>query len=441
MDRRSAILTLLGGAASTARAGTRSVAAPIAAAPSPAGTLCPSDDALIDDISNRAFLYFAEQAHPHTGLVFDRARTGGSRPSGTNQYVASIAATGFGLTALAIGAQRRWIQPKEALLRVRTALRFLAKDAAHERGWFYHFYYADSGGRAWHSEASSIDTALLLAGVLTARQAFKDPEIERLSRSIWERVEFPWMMNGHPTLLSHGWKPESGFLPYRWDSYSELGILYLLGLGSPAHPLPSQSWNAWSWPRVQFGEYAFVSGGPLFTHQFPQAWVDLRGLRDRAPLRYFENSVTATRAHKAYCLQMAAQFPQSYSEDVWGVTASDSEHGYVAWGGPRSNPALDGTVTPCAPGGSLMFAPDICIPALRTMQERFGDTAYGRYGFCDAFNPTTGWVNSDVIGIDVGMTLLSAENLRSGSVWRWFMQNAEVRNALVIAGFHSDRLA
>lgn len=431
---------MLGGAGHVARARNRRAPDAAAAAAPPLSALSQSDDALIDDIEHRAFQYFVEQTHPRTGLVFDRARTDGSRPSGTNQYVASVASTGFGLTALAVGSQHRWIEPKDALLRAQTALRFLAKDAAQERGWFYHFYFADSGGRAWHSEASSIDTALLLAGVLTVRQAFKDPEIERLSRVIWERVDFPWMMNGHPALLSHGWKPESGFLRYRWDSYSELGILYLLGLGSPSHPLPAQSWNAWTLPRVQFGEYAFVSGGPLFTHQFPQAWVDFRGLRDRAPsnLEYFENSATATRAHKAYCLQMAAQFPKSYSEDVWGVTASDSAHGYVAWGGPGSNPALDGTVIPCAPGGSLMFTPDICIPALRTMQERFGDTTYGRYGFCDAFNPTTGWVNSDVIGIDVGMTLLSAENLRSGSVWGWFMKNAEIRNALMVAGFQSN---
>src|SRR5262249_1819009 len=168
---------------------------------------------------------------------------------------------------------------------------------------------------------------------------------------------------------------------------------------------------------------------------YPQAWIDMRAMRDGDPssIDYFQNSITATRAHRAYCLELASKFPRSYSDNVWGITSSDSASGYVDW-----TRAVDGTVVPCAPGGSLMFAPDICVPAMRTMRERFGDKTWGRYGFVDAFNPTTGWVGSDVIGIDQGITLLSAENLRGGKVWQWFMGNPEIPRALNLCRFRRD---
>ncbi len=428
MQRRTAILLLLGATSKTQSAQARKGERPPLAAP---------DDEFLEDLSRRAFRYFDEQADARTGLAFDRARTDGARVAGASETVASIAATGFGLTALAIGAQRGWMDRARAAARARATLRFFAEEAEHQHGWFYHFLAAAGGKRVWRCELSSIDTALLLAGVLTARQAFDDPEIARAARKIWERVDFGWMRNGDPLLLSHGWKPETGFLASRWNRYSELPILYLLGIASPAHPLPPAAWYAWQRPRFEFGGYTYVRGGGLFTHQYPQAWLDLRGLRDQPPsgVDYFANSATATRAHRAFCLDLARRFPKSYSGNVWGITASDSAKGYVGWGGPPADPAIDGTVVPCAPGGSLMFAAEICIPALRTMRERFGDRVYGRYGFCDAFNPTTGWIDTDAIGIDVGITLLSAENLRTGAVWRWFMQNPEMGRALKLAGF------
>ena len=407
------------------------------ASPADPPPLSTSDDEFLDDVSRRAFGYFLEQADASTGLVFDRARADGARPAGASSNVASTAATGFGLSALAIGARRGWIDAPAARKRVSATLRHFAEAATHVHGWFYHFQDAASGQRVWQSEVSSIDTALLLAGVLTARQAFDGADIARWARTIWERVDFGWMRNGHAFLLSHGWKPESGFLPSRWDRYSELPLLYLPAIASPTHPIPAKAWYAWERPRVRYDGYDYMGSGSLFTHQYPQAWFDLRGLRDRPPsgIDYFENSAAATRAHRAFCLDLARKFPKSYSQNVWGITACDSAKGYMGWGGPPLDPATDGTVAPCAPGGSLMFAPDICIPALRTMRERFGDRIWGRYGFCDAFNPTIGWVDSDVIGIDTGMTLLSAENLRSGAVWRWFMQNPELPAAVQAAGF------
>jgi hypothetical protein len=422
MLRRTALLLLLGATCETE-------AEPL---------VTPSDNEFLDDLCHRAVRYYVEQADPHTGLVFDRTRADGSRVAGASRNVASISATGFGLTALSIGVSRGWIERADAVTRARTALRFFAHDAVHEHGWFFHFLDAESGQRVWQCELSSIDTALLLAGALAARKALGDGEISQLVQSIWERLDFGWMRNGDPLLLAHGWKPESGFLPGRWDRYSELPILYLLGIGSPGHPLPPQSWYAWKRPRFSYYGFSYVGDGSLFTHQYPQAWLDLRGLRDRPPsnLDYFDNSMKATRAHRAFCIDMSRRFPKSYSKDIWGVTASDSAKGYLGWGGPPADRAIDGTLVPCAPGGSLMFAPDICLPALRAMRERFGDKIYDRYGFCDAFNPATGWTGPDVLGIDAGITLLSAENLRGGTVWRWFMQNIEIRDALKLAGFH-----
>jgi hypothetical protein len=429
MRRRTAIMALLG--------------SPLAIRQGLQGAvLRKTDDEFLDDLSRRAFQYFWDQADPETGLILDRARSTGERAMGASSNVASIAATGFGLTSLAIAAERRWIRERDAIERARTTLRFFFEEADNEHGWFYHFMDATTGERVWNSEASSIDTALLLAGILTVRERFKDPEISRLAALIFERVDFPWMLDGDSNLLSHGWTPETGFLPHRWDRFSELPLLYILAIGSPAAPISPSAWYAWQRPRATYAGFTYVNGPPpLFAYQYPQAWIDMRAMRDGDPssIDYFHNSAVATRAHRAYCMDLRAKFPRSYSENVWGITASDSATGYVDWGIAPSRVEPDGTVVPCAAGGSLMFAPDICVPAVRTIWERFGDQIWGRYGFCDAFNPTTGWVGPDVLGIDQGITLMSAENLRTGNVWRWFMANREIPHALDLCKFHPDQ--
>jgi hypothetical protein len=394
----------------------------------------PADDAFLEDLSRRGFRYFWEQADAQTGLVLDRARTKGLPNIRVGGAPASIASTGFGLTALAIAAERGWVDAEEARARVLTTLEFFAERAVHERGWYYHFLDAVTGERQWNCEVSSIDSALLLAGVLTARQKFHDDsEVARLAAAIYNRIDFQWMLNGDPYLLAQGWKPETGFLDSRWDSYSELMILYLLAIGSPTYPIPPESWSAWSRPEISYAGYTYINCAPLFIHQYAHAWVDFRGLRDRmAPhYDYFLNSIMATRAHRAFCVSLWREF-SDYSENVWGITASDSIRGYVFWGGPPRDRSLDvdGTLVPSAPGGSLMFTPDICLPALLTLRRKFGERIYGQYGFVDAFNPLLGWVDPDVIGLGLGITLLSAENLRSGNVWRWFMSNPEPSRAL-----------
>jgi len=420
-------------------------AAPPAETPVPSpGTfrLSAEDDQLLEDLSRRSFRYFWEQSDPHTGLTLDRARTDGSPHDERHRQIASIAATGFALTATCIAAERGWVPREEARRRVENTLRFFSDRAFHKNGWFYHWLDFKTGERQWRSEVSSIDTALLLAGILTSRQYFRgDQEITELATRVYDRIDFRWMLHGHPTLLSHGWKPEDGFIRNRWDNYSEHTILYLLAIGSPTHPISARSWHAWARDLNPYPGYRFIGNAPLFTHQYSHAWIDYRGRSENQGSRidYFANSVTATRAHRQFCLDLKRRFP-SYSDDLWGITASDSRSGYVAWGGPPPQGPLDGTVVPCAAAGSLMLTPELCMPVLRRLREQFGDRIYGRYGFVDAFNPLLDWVGPDVVGIDVGITLLSAENLRTGRVWRWFMENREIPRAMDRVGLKRVRL-
>jgi hypothetical protein len=400
--------------------------------------LSSGDRQFLEDFAKRCALYFWEQANPHTGIVMDRARNNGAS-AGNN--VGSIAATGFGLTALCIAASRGWITREQARVRVLATLRYFWAHAFHDHGWFYHFLDASTGARRLDSEISSVDTALFLAGALTAQAYFsQDREIHTLARQIFERVDFAWMLAGSPLLLSMGVMPGSGFLKSRWAKYSEASILYLLAIGSPHHAIPSDSWYAWLRPEVHYQEWTFVSGGPLFTHQFSHAWVDFRYQIDGDPyyLNYFRNSQLATYAHRDFCISLRSMY-SDYGPNMWGITVSDSPAGYVDWGGPPSLGPIDGTLVPCAAAGSLMFAPEICLPVLRQMYNTYGSRIYQRYGFTDAFNPNWEdkklWVNQDVLGIDVGISLLSIENLLTGNVWRWFMQNPYIRAAMERVGF------
>ena len=405
------------------------------AAAASGGPLTAREKTLLKDLMERNARYFLEQADPATGLVPDRSATDGaaSKQAGTGG-VASVAATGFGLSALCVAAKHGDLPRGEAAARAKATLRFLKDKAPHEHGFFYHFVDARTGARQWKSEASSIDTALLLAGALTAKQCFGDPEISALADAIYARVDFRWMLNGFPNLLSMGWTPEKGFIPARWDTYSEHMILDLLAIGSPSHPIPASEWDAWSRPRVTSGGRTFVAGtAPLFIHQYAQAYVDFRGKCDRHGLNYFDNSTQATLAQREYMEKHGAAY--GWSKDVWGLTASDTcTGGYAAWGAPPLEGPVDGTVVPSAPGGSLMFTPHESLAALEEMKTRFPRT-YGRYGFTDSFHPVTGCVNNDVLGIDQGITLLSAANLSGGDVWEQFMKNPEIAAAMTKTGF------
>jgi hypothetical protein len=390
------------------------------------------DDRFLEDLERANYLYFWEQTNPQTGLVRDRFTVHGKDRGG----VASIAATGFGLTALCIAESRGYLSHPQARDRTLATLRFLWKKLPNHRGFFYHFADVNTGERQWDSEVSSVDTAILLCGVLTCRRFFHHEEIEDLAYAIFNRVDWSWLSED-TALLPHGWMPEVGFLPYRWDGYSELMMMYLLGLGSSSHPLPAEAWNAWKRITFEYDSMRYIGAfAPLFVHQYSQAWFDFRGKRDRYA-DYFRNSVTATEVHRRFCMELAKQFPD-YGDDLWGITASDSEHGYVAWGGPPAVGPIDGTVVPSAAGGSLCFLPQECLRVLRSMRSRYADGAWCRYGFVNAFNPLKKWYDSDVIGIDTGITMLMAENARTGFVWDTFMKNPEARRGMERAGFAAE---
>ena len=384
---------------------------------------------LLDDIQRATFDFFWNEASPTTGQVKDRALANGN----DLRKMSSVAATGFGLTGLCIADHRGYGKSAEIRERVRKTLRFVVNQMPHEHGFFYHFIDMETGKRWEKCEVSSIDSSLLLCGVLTARQYFADQEIQDSATKIYERVDWPWMLNGEST-FSMGWTPESGFLKARWEHYCELMMIYLLAIGSPAHPVSPGTWNAWTRPKITYQGIDYISGNdPLFTHQYSQAWYDFRNKRDPYA-NYFENSVKATKAHKLFCLSLHDKFP-GYGEDLWGISASDYVGGYTAWGGPPPQGPIDGSIVPCATGGSLPFLFDDCIRVLRTIRGHYGQKGWTRYGFVDAFNPLTGWYDSDVLGIDLGITMLMAENYRTGFVWETFMKNAEARSAMQKAGF------
>jgi hypothetical protein len=390
------------------------------------------DDAFLEELQRASFQFFAECAHPDTGLVKDRSRANRN----DEREIASIAATGFGLTALCIAAERGWMPREKAQDRARLTLRFLQHQLPHEHGFFFHFINWRTGERVWNCELSSMDTALLLAGVITCREYFDDPEMRSAATAIYDRVDWLWMAQGGQ-LLGHGWKPESGFLKAKWDTYSEQMLLYLLAIGANQHALTPESWKAWQRPQFEYSGIRYITpAAPLFIHQFSHAWFDFRGVRDDFA-DYFENSINATRAHRRFCVELRHEFSH-FDKNLWGITSSDSANGYVAWGGPPRHGPLDGTLVPCAAGGSIAFLPNRSVTCLRNMRERFGQRIWQRFGFVDAFNPATGWIAPDVIGIDAGITLLMAENARSGFVWRQFMRNPETQRAMRLAGFRSE---
>jgi hypothetical protein len=410
-------------------------ALPSLVAQAASGSISVGDDAFLDDMERRACLYFVEQVGAKSGQVLDRAAANNTTGKRDSRLMASIAATGFGLTALCIADKRRYQPRAQLLAQVRRTLQFHLHVLPHEHGFLYHFNDVDLGGSFTGSEVSPIDTSLLLCGILTARAHFhNDPEIVQLATAIYERVDWPWMLNSGDA-FAMGWR-QGKFIPSRWNHYCELMMLYLLAMGSPTHPVAASSWDAFTRPKMNYAGFDYISASdPLFVHQYSHAWFDFRYKRDKYA-DYFANSITATRAHETFCINLGSP----YSLDYWGISASDSAHGYTAWGGPSNTGTgfggIDGSVVPNASAGSLPFLPADCLRVLRSLKSKY-PRAWGRYGFCDAFHPDADWYDPDVLGIDLGIGLLMAENLRSSFIWETFARNPEVGIAMQRAGFHA----
>lgn len=404
----------------------------------PVGRFTPTaaDEEFLDAIEEQGCLYFWEQANPENGQVLDHARNSLRGELDRSSTESSIAATGFGLTALCIADHRGYRPHSEIVERVRTTLDFHLNRMPEKHGFLYHFNHLRTGRPLPDSGVSSMDTAILVCGALTAHAYFADAGITSLATQLYQRVEWVWMLGGGETFVLE-WSPHQGFSRRRYNAYCELMMLYLLAIGSPTHPIDASYWDRFARPILHYEGYSYISTrtDPLFTHQYSHAWFDFRGKRD-AYANYFDNSIAATQAHETFCLGYPSPSAPWYSRDYWGVTSSDSVRGYAVWGGPPAQGHIDGSVVPCAAGGSLVFLPNECLSMLKALRSNWGaEGAWGRYGFVDALHPSAHWYCPWVLGIDQGITVLMAENLRTGLIWNIFMRNPECAHAMQAVGF------
>ena len=409
-----------------------------AAAADPKTSRGMSDDAFLDLVERRSFDYFWWESHPSNGLTRDRGR---NFESSEECYIASVAAVGFALTAYPIGVERGWITREEGLERTRITLNtFLNGPVRHIRGFFPHFVDIFSGADAANTEISTIDTALFLAGMIVAIEYFKDPGLTAAARTIMERVEWDWARNGHAHFVTHGTHGDGRFLDARWGTVTEGLLIYLLGLGSPTHPLPPESWHAIDRVTGEYRGYRFlIEHGfqSIFRYQYPALWYDFRGRTDRSRADYFENVTLAVLAMREYCINNADSFPTSYGPDSWGLGAADGPgDAYMIYGFPPGNPysPTDGSVIPYAIAGSIPFLPQHSIRALRNLYDNHHQM-WGKYGFADSVNPHKNFVARDAIGLDAGTILLGIENYRSRMVWRLFMQNEWIQQTTRAIGW------
>ena len=419
----------------------------------------------MDRFQREAFGYFVKQFNPENGLVADTSRPGAP---------ASIAVVGFALSCYPVGVERGWMTRADAVARTLVTLRFFGNstqgeqaDATGYKGFYYHFLDMKTGKRVWRCEVSLIDTTLLLAGVLAACVYFSEDtpdenEIRERADAIYRRIDWQWARGGTAT-ARQGWKPESGFLHYGWDGYDEATLLYVLGLASPTHPLPEDSYAKWTvtyqWENIY--DYEYLYAGPLFIHHFSHAWIDFAGIRDRFMREkdsdYFENSRRATYVQREYARRNPHEC-EGYGKDCWGITASDGPGfttmqidgrerrflGYAARGVPYGPD--DGTISPCAALASLPFAPELALSALRHFCARYPEMTTGSR-LPGGFNPTvpgdgpSGWVSKDYFGLDQGIVVLMIENYRSGLMWKLMRRCPYIGNGLRRAGFSGGWLS
>lgn len=416
----------------------------------------------IQDLKRRTFNYFWQLADPHTAMIPDRAPT---------KSFSSIAATGFGLAALVTGIEEGYITREQGARRVLTTLLFFrnmtqAADATNVggyRGFFYHFVDIQTGHRYKKVELSTIDTGLLMAGVLTCYSYFSgndatEQSIRDAALQLYTSVEWDWAMQSDG-LMSMGWTPENGFIDARWHGYNEAMILLILALGSPTHPIADGSWEKWTdgYKWADFEGWPHVNFGPLFGHHYSHMFIDFNGIQDPymrlRGIDYFENSRRATLGQQAYCIRNPKKF-NDYSATLWGLTACDGPgwteklfngkkivfEGYAARGASSNYGVDDGTLAPAAAGGSIPFAPEICIPALMALKDQYPGL-YADFGFKDAVNPSftdqTGkpWINPDYLGIDQGPILIMMQNYQKATIWNILKQNPFIVKGLRRAGF------
>jgi hypothetical protein len=415
---------------------------------------------MLDSIQHKTFLFFLNEHHPEKGIVKDRT---------TNTSPSSIAATGFGIPSFAIGAERKWISREQASEITLKILKFLLNSDQSKnpngtgyKGFYYHFLKMNSGTREWNCELSSVDTGLLMMGIIFARNYYNsnnetEKQIRSIAAKLLDRIDWDFMLlpasGKYANMISMAWSPEKGLEDFGWSGYNEALFLYILAAGSGMNNA-EQSYRSWlksyQW-NTPYKGLSHVAFPPLFGHQFSQAFIDFRGIVDEymkvKGIDYFENSRRATYVQRQY----AADNPKGwigYDSLCWGVTASDGPEekynfddkkflGYAGRGtsGPGYNYYDDGTIAPYASLSSLPFAPEIVLPTLKSINIRYGKKLWGKYGYYDAFNPTAKWFDNDFLGIDEGPMLLMIENFRTGLVWNYVMKDPIIQKGLNKLGF------
>ena len=416
-----------------------------------------SDDALISRLQRGAFSYLTDYSNPQNGLVADTSRDGSP---------CSIAVVGFALSCYPVGVRNGWISRAEAVGRTLAALRFFMQseqsdqpDATGYKGFYYHFLDMQTGKRVWQCELSLVDTALLIAGILTAASYFDgdgdEREIRNLADRLYRRVDWRWAQYGTET-LAQGWKPECGFLHYGWEGYNEATILYVLGLGSPTFPLTESGYKSWGltyqWENLSGSDVLY--SGPLFTHLFSHAWIDFRGIRDifmrEKRCDYFENTKAAIAVHREYGERNPRDF-KGYCRNFWGVTAGDGPSGqdlrldgrdqrffgYMSRGVPYGPD--DGTVAPWAMLATLPFGADAALSGTRHLLDKYPQVCT-EDRFSSGFNPTLiaggqGWLSEGWYGLDQGLLVMMIENHRSGLIWNLLRKSPYVQTGLRRTGF------
>jgi hypothetical protein len=418
----------------------------------------------LDRLQRAAFGYFLQAVNPANGLIADTSRE--------NSPV-SIGVVGFALSAYPVAVERGWMARADAVERSLATLRFFhesdqsgSPEATGFKGFYYHFLDMHTGARVWRSELSMMDSALLIAGALTAGRYFNansadEVELRELVEVLYRRMDWRWAQDGGAT-INHGWKPESGFLHYGWDGYNEAIVLHALALGSPTHPIEGDCYQAWTvtyqWEHL-YG-YDFLYAGPLFVHQFSHAWIDFRGIQDRFMREkrcdYFENSRRATEVQREYARRNPHGFA-GYDENCWGLTACDGPShqlpelanerrplfGYAARGVPYGPD--DGTLAGWAPLASLPFAPEVALCAAGNMLERYPEMLSAQR-YASSFNPTLAradggaWVSAGHFGLDQGIVVMMIENHRTQLIWRLMRDCPYVGTGLRRAGFRGGWL-
>jgi len=393
----------------------------------------------LDDQSKRAFRFFIERTHPVSGLTKDRSHNFNEIDS-ADHVVASVASTGYALAAYGIGAQRGWIDRKDAIEKSMRTLEFLVRRTTRYRGWFYHWLHWETGQREWKSEISTIDSALLFCGMIVAERSLKDRKLTALTNKILKEVDWRDMLTDGGSkpdslTISHGWRPEEGYLKNRWHDYSEQSMLYIMAMGAdPA--FPEQSWDKLE--RKVVTEYGLsgITGGPLFMHQMSHGYIDFKGKRDRLGFDYWVSSRNLTLIQREYGSRNPKNFA-GYSQNIWGLSACDIPTGYGAQGFPSWGGDI-GTVAAPAAVASVLFTPQESMAAAEAFLAQYPQ-AYGRYGFSSGISPKDKWHSDDAIGIDQGQLMVCIESARDGLPQKLFMSHPIVKKGLQRAGLRKTQ--